>query len=397
MNPVSHRIAPLSFIAGLSACLLLVGAAGCNGTPRSQQVRQAARDRYDEAGAQIICDQARQAFQSGQFEPALTHIDRAIARFPKEASFYLLRGRILHEMSRVDQARECFAKAAELDPRKPEPHYFLGIVYQRWRQYEDALGQYAIAAKLDPNKLHFVAAEVEMLTVMGRFDVADKRLADVSQRFEFSPVIDRLRADVAKMRGDEDLCSQMLERAAMRETAKPDVIEELAYARYSKGDWQGSLSALDDPVLAKRIGRPDLARLRARNLLLMGRPDEARNVLLAIKGDNDPQGRTMLLLGHAAWRIGDWGRVRDCGEALTRLHPTYADGFMFLGAAEHAAGHLAESTANFEQAVALDPSRDVARKLLGEVVARANAKQPSGDLAIRRPTAAAGAVRDEAP
>jgi len=364
---------------------------GC-GAPRSQQVRNEARGRYDRAGAQIAYDQARQSFQSGQFEPALGHIDRAIARFPKESSYQLLRGRILHEMTRIDESRDAFQAAVDLDPKKPEPYYFLGIVYQRWRENDKALESYAKAAELEPTKIHSVAAEIEVLTLMGRNDEADARLTAVEKKFEFSPVIDRLRADVAKMRGDEDRCAQLLERVSMRETASPELIEELAFARYSKGDWNGSIAALEDPVLASRIGRPDLARLKARNLILVSRPEEARDILLAIHDDNDPHGRTMLLLGHAAWRIGDWGRLRECGEDLVRRHPEMADGYMFLGASAHNAGHLDESLAMFEQAVAREPERAVAQKLLTTVSAIHGA--PGKTVPN---SASAGTIRSEAP
>ena len=366
-------------------------AAGC-GAPRSQQVRNEARGRYDRAGAQIAYDQARQSFQSGQFEPALGHIDRAIARFPKESSYQLLRGRILHEMTRIDESRDAFQAAVDLDPKKPEPYYFLGIVYQRWRENDKALESYSKSSELEPTKIHFVAAEIEMLTLMGRHDEADARLTAVEKKFEFSPVIDRLRADVAKMRGDDDRCAQLLERVSMRETASPELIEELAFARYSKGDWNGSIAALEDPVLASRIGRPDLVRLKARNLILVSRPEEARDILLAIRDDNDPHGRTMLLLGHAAWRIGDWGRLRECGEDLVRRHPEMADGYMFLGASAHNAGHLEESLAMFEQAVAREPERAVAQKLLTTVSAIHGA--PGKTVPN---SASAGTIRSEAP
>lgn len=72
-------------LAGTVAAATLM-AGGCGETAHSQQVRKDARGRYDRAGAQIAYDQARQAFQSGQFEQALGHVDRAIARFPKESS-----------------------------------------------------------------------------------------------------------------------------------------------------------------------------------------------------------------------------------------------------------------------------------------------------------------------
>ena len=76
-------------------------------------------------------------------------------------------------------------------------------------------------------------------------------------------------------------CAQRLERASLRDTKSPELLEELAIARYSKGDFNGSLAVLDDPILSSRASRPDLARLRARDLILVGRPGDARDVLLA--------------------------------------------------------------------------------------------------------------------
>ena len=183
----------------------------------------------------------------------------------------------------------------------------------------------------------------------------------------------------------------MLERAAVRETSSPELLEELAFARYSKGDWNGSLAVLDDPALASRSSRPDLARLRARNLILAGRPQEARDVLLAIREDSDPEGRTVLLLGHACWRTGDWGRVRECGEDLVKRRPEMADGYLFLGACAGTMGRLDESLAMFEQAVAREPEREVARRMLSSAAARQAAPASAADRA------AAGAVRSEAP
>ena len=165
------------FTLGGALCAFALLAPGCGEAAHSQKVRREAQDRYDRAGAQIVYDQARQSFHSGQFEQALEHADRAIVRFPKDSSYHLLRGRILHEMMRVEDARDAFARSAELDPKKPEPHYFMGIIHQRWREDGRAIECYAKAAELEPSKLHFSAAEVEMLTLAGRHDDAEARLA----------------------------------------------------------------------------------------------------------------------------------------------------------------------------------------------------------------------------
>jgi hypothetical protein len=65
---------------------------------------------------------------------------------------------------------------------------------------------------------------------------------------------------------------------------------------------------------------------------------------------------------------------------------------MFLGASAHNAGHLQESLAMFEQAVAREPERAVAQKLLTTVSAIQGA--PGKTVPNR---ASAGTIRSEAP
>jgi cytochrome c-type biogenesis protein CcmH/NrfG len=74
-----------------------------------------------------------------------------------------------------------------------------------------------------------------------------------------------------------------------------------------------------------------------------------------------------------------------------KRQPTLAEGYMFLGAAAHASGRLDESLAMFEQAVAREPDREVAQRLLADVGARIAGRTPA-------PVAAsAGALRSDAP
>ena len=110
----------------IAASLML--ALGACATPHSKQVREDAHDRYDRANAQVVFDQANQSFHAGQFEAALGHIDKAIARYPKDGNYEVMRGRILLEMKRTDMAREAFVKAAALSPTSADPHYYMGIV-----------------------------------------------------------------------------------------------------------------------------------------------------------------------------------------------------------------------------------------------------------------------------
>lgn len=336
------------------------------GTPRSQQVRHDARDRFDRANAQVVYDQALQAFHAGQFDQALDHIDKAISRFPKEGSYPLLRGRILLEMKRVDLARDAFAKSIELSPEAAEPHYYLGIVLQRWNELDKAAAEYAKAAELAPSQLQYVAAECETLVAAGRLEDADRRLDAVSKSFEFSPVLDRVRADIAGQRSDLEGRARWLAAARLRtEPAKAGALEEeIAVNEFERGHWAECVAALDDESLKESTGRPDLVRLRARCMLMLDRPREARDLMLSLRTQTDADGRNATILGMAAMRLGDANRMTEAGHALTQSRPGSADGWLLLGVAALERGDRAEAARMLREATAREPSRDLPRRLL---------------------------------
>ncbi|MEI6272466.1 MAG: hypothetical protein WCQ03_03230, partial [Phycisphaerae bacterium] len=219
----------------IAASLML--ALGACATPHSKQVREDAHDRYDRANAQVVFDQANQSFHAGQFEAALGHIDKAIARYPKDGNYEVLRGRILLEMKRTDMARDAFVKAAALSPTSADPHYYMGIVLQRWNELDKAAAEYAKAFELAPSQLQYVAAECETLIAAGRLNDAEKTLLAVKKTFEFSPVLDRIHADLAGQRGDLKEREKWLTAARLRtEPAKAQqLVEEIAVTRFEQG------------------------------------------------------------------------------------------------------------------------------------------------------------------
>ena len=132
-----------SVAAGLLAAATL--AAGCGEAAHSQQVRREARDRYDRAGAQISYDQARQAFQSGQFDQALANVLAVLA----EAG-----GRAEHV---VRMTCFCCDKPAYLAARRA-----LGEVWRaRMGRHYPAMSMIFVADLLDnPGKIELEATAV---------------------------------------------------------------------------------------------------------------------------------------------------------------------------------------------------------------------------------------------
>ena len=73
-----------SFILGVLATGGLMFLAGCNGpTKAGKEARTAANDRMNLVSAQVSYDQARQLYETGQFERAQKELAVAINRFDK--------------------------------------------------------------------------------------------------------------------------------------------------------------------------------------------------------------------------------------------------------------------------------------------------------------------------
>ncbi len=345
-----------SLVMALTACA----------TPHSKQVREDAHDRYDRANAQVVFDQANQSFHAGQFETALGHIDKAIARYPKDGSYEVMRGRILLEMKRTDMAREAFVKAAKLSPTSADPHYYMGIVLQRWNDLDKAAAEYAKAFELAPSQLQYVSAECETLIAAGRLNDAEKKLLAVQKKFEFSPVLDRIHADLAGQRGDLKERERWLTAARLRtEPAKAQqLMEEIAVTRFEQGNWVGCIDALEDEALKDFVKSSELVRLRARCLLMMGRARDARDLMLSLRTQTDGDGRNASVLGLAAMRIGDSARMIDAGHILTQAKPDSADGWVLLGVAAIQKGDRAEAIRFLSEANKREPDKKLPKQLL---------------------------------
>lgn len=347
----------------IAASLML--ALGACATPHSKQVREDAHDRYDRANAQVVFDQANQSFHAGQFEAALGHIDKAITRYPKDGNYEVMRGRILLEMKRTDMAREAFVKAAALSPTCADPHYYMGIVLQRWNELDKAAAEYAKAFELAPSQLQYVAAECETLIAAGRLNDAEK-ITGRTKTFEFSPVLDRIHADLAGQRGDLKERERWLTAARLRtEPAKAQqLVEEIAVTRFEQGNWVGCIDALEDEALKDSAKSTELVRLRARCLLMMDRARDARDLMLTLRTQTDGDGRNASVLGLAAMRIGDTARMIDAGHVLTQARPDSADGWVLLGVAAMQNGDRAEAVRLLSEANKREPNKKLPKQLL---------------------------------
>ncbi len=125
MNPF-HHFRPLALIAG--SVLLLVGMA---------------------ARADDIQD-ANKLFKQKQYDLALDKVEAVLVSKPKDVQARFLKGVILIEKGKTEDAIGIFQALTEDAPDRPEPYNNLGLLYALQGQYEKAKTAVEMAIRIQP-------------------------------------------------------------------------------------------------------------------------------------------------------------------------------------------------------------------------------------------------------
>jgi tetratricopeptide (TPR) repeat protein len=88
--------------------------------------------------------------QQGQTQQALAKVDGYLAVNPQDASGRFLRGVILTEMNRSNDAITMFTKLTEDYPNLPEPYNNLAVLYAQLKQYDKAKSALEAAIRINP-------------------------------------------------------------------------------------------------------------------------------------------------------------------------------------------------------------------------------------------------------
>lgn len=95
--------------------------------------------------------EASRLMKQGQLGPALEKTDQVLAAKPRDAQARFMKGLILTEMNRHNDAIVVFTKLTEDYPELPEPHNNLAVLYAQQRQFEKAKNALEMAIRTHPS------------------------------------------------------------------------------------------------------------------------------------------------------------------------------------------------------------------------------------------------------
>ncbi len=100
--------------------------------------------------ADALQDISKQIKQ-GQYPQALEQVDKYLAGKPKDAQGRFLKGIVLTEMNKPNEAIVVFTKLTEDYPELPEPYNNLAVIYAQQKQYEKAKQALEMAIRTHPS------------------------------------------------------------------------------------------------------------------------------------------------------------------------------------------------------------------------------------------------------
>ena len=101
----------------------------------------------------VAADPVEEVFalvSKGQYQRALTSVDKILEGNPKELNARFMRGVILSELNRPDEAIEAFKNLIAEQPDLPEPYNNLAALYAQQRRYLDARDSLEKAVRINP-------------------------------------------------------------------------------------------------------------------------------------------------------------------------------------------------------------------------------------------------------
>jgi len=386
--------------------LMILVLTGCH----NQHVtnRQAARDRWTAARTEFSLKLAREQLEAGQLNKAAVTTQDIIKLNEKSVPAYLLLGRIYLEQDRPVQARQALLNCLELEPENAQAYYNLGIVHEKWQEFDKALAHYRQAWKYQPDSVPYFLAVVEVMISQGDLDTAGQLITQNIDNFPRDASIYVAAGAILIRQGKTDQAVEMFYHASLLNPNEASITESLAFAlleagrasealplfeQLTKNDQQNQdvprkayLLALGDCYLQlnrlheaqrtfERLSTCDAAnpvawtRL-AQVALARNNLDQARlhaNQALALTPDNND---ASLVLGYIALKQQNHTAAQKILRRIITADPGNGLAYCLLGQSFDATGDQQQAAECYTHALTIDPKDNLAKRLMVAVKAK---------------------------
>lgn len=343
-------ISKIGILATLSGLAVL---AGCGHGNYVKEGISLAKDRLNAVKAATEHEMGEQALLAGDLDKALEKVDQSIAIAPRVPKNHVLRGRVMLEIGNMGDSLASLRTALDLEEASVDAHYYLGVVYERLRQPENALTHFQRAAELEPFDPQHAIAAGELLIDLERLEEAETFLSE-HEASTHSPGVRQLLGHLATFRGDTESAVERMSEARLLAPEDLTLLEELAHAQVNAGhviEAERSLRRLlEDEARAERR---DLKHALARCLVGSGRAAEARSMYRRLTSGDDGRSdaEAWIGLGRTAYVVGDDREMRRAATNVMALTPSRHEGYLLTALWHNDRGETAAALRALEDGI----------------------------------------------
>ena len=344
------------------AWVLLLGLAACQGQSKATRAASdAAQANMDALRAGTEYDQALRQFETGDLVHALESIESCISRLPAMQKSRLLCARILIEQgdllaaldalnavekverlefeAQQEQSEEPLA-ADEFAPFNSDVPYLRGVVLEQLGRFEEALAAYEAASALLPRRAEFLLARAETLVILGRIAegraLLDRESGELASHAGFRQAL----GHISLLQGKTIEARMLFGEESILSPADPGILEDLARAQVSLGEFAQALGTLRR--FKSLEPRSDLRRLEALCFVQTRQPVKARAILLELTREESGAAdfETWNLLADTALVLGDDRMLRTAADGMLQTGPRRLEGHLSMAMWKRRAGDL---------------------------------------------------------
>lgn len=366
-----------SRITGLAA-LLLMGLAAMGGcqTETHAQAKEKAHERWTAARASIVYGLAKQQFDVGDLDKALSTIQQAMEVDPDNPVFLELAGRIHLEKGELERAFLHVDRSINLNDKRSSAHYVMGVILQRWQRYDAALREYELAHHHAPDHEAGLLASAEMLVKLDRSEEAIKRLQEKLGYFENKASLRSLLGRIHSLRGEHEKAVLYYGQANLLAPESELIQEQFGLALMAHGDYLEAIYQLTRVADAAPAAEPrhDLRIAIADCHRAMGKHGQATQLYLQVTQASPANGQAWMKLAEAAWQVGDADRADQAALRAIGLLPDRFEPHVVRGMVAEGKKDLTGAIAHYDRAASIGTDSPLPLMLKGMALERAGRK-----------------------
>ncbi|MEZ6084388.1 MAG: tetratricopeptide repeat protein [Phycisphaerae bacterium] len=394
--------------------LASVGAMVCATTGCSanhQQRRVQAEQHWNEVRGKIKLQLARQQFEHGLVDDAVSYLEEALGWDTKNVEAFMLLAECRLSQGRIQAAERAIEHAYELDNQNAKVLSVRAMIAERTKRFADALRDYRLAREIDDTEVSYLIAEAECLVEMGQADEALRLLETTKLYYDNNPSLLALSGEIALKMGDQDAAEQSFRAVLAAGHYTPVIAEEYALLAVRSHRFAEALTVLQ-PLFDKHGDdlAPSVIRAVAKCMLELNRPEAVKMTLRDVLKNDPDDYAAWILLAKAGIKSGDMGSARRGASNAERLAPNdpqtllisayvklreknYASAnralnqliaqndrdvlaHCLLGLVSLKTKDFSKARASYERALAIDPDCHWARTALNRLSAPTHAEPP---------------------